>query len=217
MFEFIPQPSVILTFGIATTVLALSPGPDMALFIARTIKDGRPHGRMSLAGAITGLSIHFFLVAIGVSALVLYAPTAFLTLKIIGAFYLLWLAIQAVRTGGGITLQKKQKATPTLFQSYLIGLGINLTNPKTVLFIITLLPQFVSTTDPHATWKFFFLSLEFILLATPIVLTIILMAHKIGHLLSQSQRAQKFLNWSFAAVFASFAIAILTLETKRLV
>ncbi len=214
MPSFIPDLSVILTFGLATLVLAITPGPDMAYFISRTVNYGRTHGIVAIWGALTGLFAHTLLAAFGVSVLLLLAPTAFFALKIIGALYLLWLAIQAIRTGGSMTLQDKTGKSPTLVQTYFTGLAINLTNPKIVLFFVTFLPQFVSQTDPEASAKLLFLGAEFLVVSIPILLSIILMAGWIGNVLVNSQKAQKALNWSFAAVFAAFAITILAVEGK---
>lgn len=214
MPSFIPDLSVILTFGLATLVLAITPGPDMAYFISRTLNYGRTHGIVAIWGALTGLFAHTLLAAFGVSVLLLLAPTAFFALKIIGALYLLWLAIQAIKAGGGMTLQDKTGKSPTLVQTYFTGLGINLTNPKIILFFVTFLPQFISQTDSEASGKLLFLGGEFLIVSIPVLLSIILMAGWIGKVLINSQKAQKALNWSFAAVFATFAVTILAVEGK---
>ena len=77
MPAFVPDLSVILAFGLASFVLAISPGPDMALFISRTINYGRPHGVAAMSGAITGILFHALLAAFGVSLLLIALPTAF--------------------------------------------------------------------------------------------------------------------------------------------
>jgi len=212
---FIPDLSILLAFALAAIVLAITPGPDMALFISRTVNYGRPHGVAAVLGATTGLLVHICLAAFGISLLLVAAPTAFLALKIAGALYLLWLAIQAIRQSGGITLLAKARKTPTLKQSYLTGIGINLTNPKVVLFFVTFLPQFVSRTDPDASGKLLFLGGEFLLLSVPIVIGIVMGAEWVANLLLRSDKAQKILNWSFAAVFATFAATILLVEGRR--
>lgn len=215
MPAFVPDLSVILTFALASLVLALSPGPDMALFISRTINYGRPHGIAAMSGAITGIFFHALLAAFGVSVLLISAPTAFFVLKIVGALYLFYLAVQAVREGGGITLLAKARTAPRLIESYVTGIGINLTNPKIILFFVTFLPQFVSHADPAAPQKLLFLSGEFVLVALPVVFAIIFLADWVAAVLTRSIRAQKILNWSFAGVFATFAATILLLEGRR--
>ncbi|MCS6761937.1 MAG: LysE family transporter [Candidatus Devosia symbiotica] len=68
--------------------------------------------------------------------------------KIVGALYLVWLTIQAIRADDGILIIRTGGKTPSLTQSYMTGLGINLTNPKVALFFVTFLLQFVSAYDP---------------------------------------------------------------------
>ena len=109
----------------------------------------------------------------------------------------------------------KAKRNPRIFESYLTGIGINLTNPKIILFFVTFLPQFVSSTDPAAPQKLLFLSGEFVLVALPVVTSIIFVADWVALVLTRSKRAQKLLNWSFAAVFAGFAATILLMEGRR--
>lgn len=215
MPAFIPDLSVIITFAIAAVVLAITPGPDMALFISRTVNYGRTHGIIAVLGASTGLLIHIGLAAFGISLLLIAAPTAFFALKIIGALYLLWLAIQAIRQTGGISLTQKAKRPPTIWKSYLTGVGINLSNPKVVLFFVTFLPQFVSQSDPNAAGKLLFLGAEFMALSIPIVIAIVWGAEWIAGVLTRSIKAQRALNWSFAAVFAGFAVAILAIEGRN--
>ena len=212
---FVPDPSIIVAFAIASIILAITPGPDMAVFISRTVNYGRPHGTMTVLGAISGLLVHTSLAAFGVSFLLANAPTAFLVLKIAGAAYLLWLAYSAIRSSDGITFIGREKRQPSLLQSYLTGIGINLTNPKIILFFVTFLPQFVSSHDPNAAGKLLFLSAEFLIVSLPVVFAVVVMAEWVKNILTRSKLAQKALNWSFAAIFAGFAAAIITVEGQH--
>lgn len=212
---FVPDLPVIAAFALASIVLAITPGPDMALFISRTVNFGKWHGFATVLGALTGIAVHTMLVAFGISLLIIAAPTAFMALKIAGALYLLWLAWGALRSGAGLVVTRTGGKPPALGASYLTGLGINLTNPKVALFFVTFLPQFVSPADPDASAKLVFLGVEFVVLSLPIVAGIVLGAHWLTSTLARSETAQRLLNWSFAAVFAAFAVTILTAEAKR--
>jgi threonine/homoserine/homoserine lactone efflux protein len=212
---FVPDISVMLAFAAAGIVLAITPGPDMALFISRTINYGRTHGIAAMLGALSGIIIHIGLASFGISLLLTAAPLAFLALKMVGALYLLWLAFQAIKGSGSMSITSKSKKLPTIGESYLTGLGINLSNPKVVLFFVTFLPQFVSRTDLNAVGKLLFLGGEFLVLSVPIVVAIVFAAEWIGAALTRSTRIQRTLDWSFAAVFAGFAVAILTLPGRH--
>ena len=104
MPSFIPPLTTILTFALASLVLIITPGPDMALQLSRAINYGRAHGLATFLGAMLGILVHSALVALGISLLIVAAPPLFLALKIVGAVYLLWLAWQAIRSGGGFRL-----------------------------------------------------------------------------------------------------------------
>ena len=215
MPSFVPVLPVILAFALAAAILAITPGPDMALQLSRTVNYGRAHGLVTMAGAMSGIAVHTTLVALGISVLIVAAPTAFWVLKIAGALYLVWLAIQALRSGGGILVSKAAGKLPSLRQSYLTGLGINLTNPKVLLFFITFLPHFVSAGDRAASGKLIFLGVEFVVVSLPIVLAVVFAAEWLTRTLRESRWVGKALNYTFAGVFMAFAATILLIEGRR--
>jgi threonine/homoserine/homoserine lactone efflux protein len=215
MPPFVPALPVILAFALAAAVLAITPGPDMALQLSRTVNYGRAHGLVTMAGAMSGIAVHTTLVALGISVLIVAAPTLFLALKIVGALYLLWLAYEAIVHGGGLRLAARAKRLPTLRESYATGVGINLLNPKVVLFFVTFLPQFVDRGDPDAPGKLFFLGGEFILVSIPLGVLTVLAAARITRLLTGSKWVQRLLNWGFAGVFTTFAGVILTAQARH--
>ena len=215
MPSFVPDLSVILTFALAGFVLAVTPGPDMALFVSRTMNFGRAHGFAAVLGTSSGIAVHTTLVAFGISVLIVAAPAAFWALKIVGALYLVWLAIQAIRSGGGLLVPKAGGKTPSLIQSYFTGLAINLTNPKVALFFVTFLPQFISADDPAAASKLLFLGVEFIFVSLPVVIATVLFAEWLTRTLRDNIWVSRALNWSFATVFLAFAATILLAEGRK--
>jgi threonine/homoserine/homoserine lactone efflux protein len=215
MSVFIPDLTVVLAFALATIILAITPGPDMALQLSRAINYGRAHGLAAMFGAMAGILVHTTLVAFGISVLIIAAPPLFLALKIVGALYLLYLAYQAIMHGGGLRIAEAAKRTPSVRQSFMTGLGINLLNPKVVLFFMTFLPQFVDAHDPGATGKLFFLGFEFVLLSIPLGLITVLAADGLAAAFKRSKWVERVLNWSFAAIFTAFAATILTAQARH--
>lgn len=216
MPAFVPDLPVLLAFAVAAFVLAITPGPDMALFVSRTMSFGRGHGFATVLGALSGIAVHTALVAFGISVLIVAAPTAFWVLKIVGALYLVWLAVQAVRSGGGLLVGRQAGGrVPPLGQSFMTGLGINLSNPKVALFFVTFLPQFVSASDPAASAKLLFLGAEFVVVSLPVVVGVVLAAEWLTTTLRERQWVSCALNWSFAAVFMAFAVTILLAEGRK--
>lgn len=215
MANYIPELAVLLQFALASAILAVTPGPDMALFVGRAITHNRAVGLACLAGATTGILVHTMLVALGLSALLVAAPAAFLLLKIVGAGYLIWLAYQSIRFGSSFTPRDgKSSKVGTLWGHYLTGIGINLLNPKIVIFFLTFLPQFVSADDPNAPGKLVFLGVFFLLVAIPFIVPMILMADRFSAFLLKSPRVMRALDWALAGVFGTFAAKILTTQAR---
>lgn len=206
---FIPSLPVLGAFAVAAILLTLTPGPDMTLFLGKAATGGRAAGMAAFFGAVTGLFVHSVLAAIGVSALLKASPAAFFVLKIVGALYLLWLAVQAVRSGSALSLNTNARRRERLWPVFLSGLGINLLNPKIILFFVTFLPQFVAAADPHAAGKLFFLGVLFIVIAIPICVAMILAIDRIAARLKQSPWMLKAVDWTFAGVMGGFAVRLL--------
>ena len=211
---FVPDFSTILQFSIAIVIIAITPGPDMTLFVGRALSEGRAAGLAAMFGGFTGCLVHTSLVVFGLSALIVASPEAFLALKVAGAGYLVWLAWQAIRHGSAFAPEKRQGRGHTLMQNYLTGIGINLLNPKIILFFMTFLPQFVSVDDPHASAKLFFLGFLFVLVSLPLTIPMVLAAHGFAGLLRKSKRVTRVVDYLFACVFSAFAIRILTAQAK---
>ncbi|WP_102960655.1 LysE family translocator [Mangrovicella endophytica] len=210
---FLPDIATILAFSLAAFVLTITPGPDMTLFLGRTLSEGRTAGLVTMLGAATGVVIHTSLAAFGLSALIAASPQAFFALKFAGAAYLVYLAVQAIRHGSSLTLERGAAGRRhSAFANWATGLGINLLNPKVVLFFVTFLPQFVSAGDPHAVGKLFFLGIYFIALAVPFSILMILMADQFAAALKRRPKVMRMIDWLFASVFSAFAIRILTTQ-----
>jgi len=207
--DFIPSAGVIGAFTLAAAVLALTPGPDMTLFVSRALTQGRAAGFAAMTGAYCGIVVHTLLAAYGLSALLAASPQAFLAVKVAGALYLVWLAIDALRHGSALTLERQTGARQALVQTWLTGITINLLNPKIVLFFVTFLPQFVSAGDPNAAGKLAFLGLYFMVVSLPITSAMVIAADRFSALLRKSRRVTRTLDYLFAGIFGTFAAKIL--------
>ena len=207
---FLPDVSTLLTYSLAAALLFITPGPDMSLFLAKTMAGGRKAGMASMLGAMAGCAVHTLLAALGLSALLAASVTAFTVLKVVGALYLLWMAFDAVRNGSALNVKEEGRAEVSFWKTFFMGVGINLTNPKVVLFFVTFLPQFVNPADPHAADKLMFLGLYFIALTAPMGVLMILGADKVIALLRGHPKVMRGIDYSFAGLFSVFAVKILT-------
>ena len=95
-----------------------------------------------------------------------------------------------------------------------MGLSINLTNPKVVLFFVTFLPQFIEAQDPHASGKLMFLGIYFVVLTSPLAVLLILGAERLLGAIRRHPRMLRVIDWVFAGVFGTFAARILTTQTR---
>lgn len=211
---YIPEFAIIAQFALATLIIAITPGPDMTLFVGRTLSQGRAAGLACMAGAMSGILVHTLLVSLGLSALIVASPQAFLALKIFGAGYLIWLAVQAIRKGAAFSPEKAAGPRRSLAGNWAMGIAINLLNPKIVLFFMTFLPQFVSASDPYAPQKLLFLGLLFIPISLPVTVPMVLAADSFASMLKRMPRVMRVVDYLFAGIFSAFALRILTASAR---
>ncbi|MFK3778914.1 LysE family translocator [Agrobacterium sp. NPDC089420] len=214
--DFVPSLPTLIAFTIAILLLAVTPGPDMTLWISRSLREGRAAGFMTLVGTNIGITVHTMLVAFGVAALIVASPTAFMILKTGGAAYLVWLAIQALRKGSDFVMVKTtgEKPQSSLKSALLNGIWVNLLNPKVIIFFMTFLPQFVSASDPHVTGKLIFLGIWSIIVALPIGIGIVIAADVLSAWLQRNRKVLRGLDYTIAGVFSIFAVKIFFTQTR---
>ena len=132
----------LIAFALAAVVLAITPGPGMAYVIACTVSGGRSEGLASCLGTgIRGL-LHVIAAALGLSLIVAQSAVAFTVVKYLGAAYLVWLGVQALRAPDG-TATDMRLAPASLRRIFADGFVVALLNPKTTIFFAAFLPQFV--------------------------------------------------------------------------
>ena len=213
MADFIPDLPTLLTYALAAFLLAVTPGPDMALFLSRTVTGGQKYGMAAMLGASLGMMVHASLAGFGLSALLAASATGFMIVKMIGAVYLLFLAYQAVRHGSGLTVSTAP-IEQSVFATFLTGIGINLTNPKVVMFFVTFLPQFVEPTDPHASDKILFLGILFLAIGIPVNGFFIMTAERFSSFLRSSPVLMRRFDYGFAALMSAFALKLLFTQAR---
>ncbi len=215
--DFLPDLATFTAFTAATLLLAATPGPDMTLQIGRALSEGRRSAFMVMIGTNLGLMIHTLLVAFGISAIIIASPIAFMVLKMAGAGYLFWLAVQAVFKGSTFQLddaKPKKDRKSTTHSALFNGFWVNLLNPKVVIFYMTFLPQFVKATDANVTAKLIFLGSWFMIVSLPLTITIILGAHGLSGWLQKNKGVLRGIDYAFGGVFSLFAVKILMTQAR---
>jgi threonine/homoserine/homoserine lactone efflux protein len=214
MPNFMPSVPTILGFSLAAFALAITPGPDMALFLSRTVTGGRTMGFSAMLGASAGMVVHLTLAALGLSALLAASATAFTMLKIVGGLYLVWLAYGAIRHGSAFSVDRAASPRQTISGTILTGIGINLTNPKVIVFFVTFLPQFVEPTDVFASQKLMFLGVLFLLIGIPTNAAIVLVAERVTGFMQSSPRAMRAFDFGMAGVMSAFALKLVLTQGR---
>ena len=139
-----------LTFAIAALLLIMLPGPDQALITRNALVGGPSGGGLTMLGGTLGLTVHAGAAAVGLSALLVASAEAFAVVKVVGAFYLLWLGIHMLREAARSRASEEdaEPAAGPRRSAYLRqGFLSNALNPKVALFFVTFLPQFLSAGD----------------------------------------------------------------------
>ena len=162
----LPEPTTLAVFAAATAVLLLVPGPSVLFIVARTLEHGLRGGLYSMLGIETGALLHVAAATVGVSALVAAWPAALLVVKVAGAGYLLALGVRALRRPGAVALADGGSAGTSHGRLFRQGLLVDALNPKTAMFFLAFLPQFVDPAAGAVAGQTLVLGLCFVALAT---------------------------------------------------
>jgi threonine/homoserine/homoserine lactone efflux protein len=155
-----PSVSTYAVFLATAIVLLAIPGPAVLYVVTRSIEMGRSGGLASVAGITTGTVVHITLATVGLSSLILASRVAFDTVKYVGAAYLVFLGVRRLLTRGGDVVA--EEAVPrTRRRAYGQGIVVNLTNPKTIVFVFAFIPQFVDPGARHVWLQVLVLGLSF--------------------------------------------------------
>jgi len=127
----------------------LTPGPAVLYIVTRSIDQGKRAGLVSVVGVHVGTLAHIFAAAAGLSALLAASATAFSAVKYLGAAYLIYIGVRRLGDRSSIVAPEARKPKE-LRRAFLDGVIVNVLNPKTGLFFLAFLPQFV--TEARGTW-----------------------------------------------------------------
>jgi threonine/homoserine/homoserine lactone efflux protein len=158
------DPTTYGLFVLASLALTLVPGPAVLYVVARSVEGGRPAGLVSVLGIGAGGLVHVLFAAVGLSAILVSSAAAFAAVKWLGAAYLIYLGITRLlaRDEGNATVTVEREPLSRVFSQ---GVVVNVLNPKTALFFLAFLPQFVDPSRGAATVQIALLGATFVSLA----------------------------------------------------
>ena len=202
-------------FILSGLLLNVTPGPDTAYIIGRSVQFGWRGGVAAATGISVGCLVHVFGAAIGLSALLLASSAAFTVLKWAGAAYLLFTGIQMLLSHSHPLVEMTGKSNETsLARVFWQGALTNVLNPKVALFFLAFLPQFVVSESAHKTLAFLTLGLIFIFTGTLWCLVLAAFAAKAAHRLRASEGAIAWVNRALGGLFIYLGIRVAMLETR---
>jgi threonine/homoserine/homoserine lactone efflux protein len=170
-------------FFIAAVVLAATPGPGIFYVLARTLAGGLREGILSSLGTFAGGLVHVFAAALGISAILAASAVAFHTVKYAGAAYLVWLGVRMIRTRHA-EMPVETSASPR--GAFGQGIATEVLNPKTALFFLSFIPQFISPQLGHIFLQFLILGAVSVALNTTADLLVVTLAVPLGDKLKAS-------------------------------
>jgi threonine/homoserine/homoserine lactone efflux protein len=155
--------SSLLLFVTGAAILLVIPGPAVSYVVSRSIGHGRAAGLVSVMGIVVGTLFHVVAAALGLSAVLASSALAFQFVKYLGAAYLIYLGIKTLRRDD-TQLLEAANGDGRLVRIFGQGVLVNLLNPKTALFFLAFLPQFVDPTHGHVTLQILQLGVLFALM-----------------------------------------------------
>jgi threonine/homoserine/homoserine lactone efflux protein len=190
----------------AALVLLLVPGPAVLYIVARSVEQGRLAGFVSDLGIHAATLVHVLAAALGLSALLASSALAFSVVKYVGAAYLVWLGLKKIfGRAENLDLTVASNRTPYA-QLFREGFIVNLFNPKTALFFLAFLPQFVDVSRGHVAMQIVFLGLLFTLLGLVTDGCYALAAGTAGHWLKRSRVYLRFERYVSGVLFIGLGV-----------
>jgi len=198
------EPAQLLIFMMAGLALNLIPGADMMFCLSQGLKSGRKTGFAASLGIATGSIIHVLLAAFGLAALIAANPLAFELLRWAGVGYLVWLAVQALRSPMQIDLPEDAKRSQPM-KAWRDGVLVNLLNPKVIVFTLAFLPQFVDPERGSTVLQFLLLGLVLNITGTTVNGFVGVGAGSVRGLLSENRWIARTLGYVSSSVFLGLA------------
>lgn len=211
-----------LLFLTAALLLAVAPGPGMLYVLARSLAGGKREGVLSAFGTFLGGMVHVFAAALGVSIILAKSAVAFAAVKYVGAGYLCFLGVRMIldaRRGepvledapaAGRAVETIRTARNPLWQ----GVATEVLNPKTALFFLSFIPQFVNRSSGHVFLQFILLGTMSVFLNTSADLIVIAMAGPLGKRIRSSSTFRRRQRTVTGAIMIGLGTYLASSESK---
>jgi threonine/homoserine/homoserine lactone efflux protein len=199
---------ILLSFAFATSLLAISPGPDNIFVLTQSIVNGKKFGLATVFGLISGCLVHTTLLAFGISAVIKESEILFTGIKVLGAIYLIFLAYKVYKSDATITFSEENVSKKTTRQLFKEGFIMNVLNPKVSIFFLAFFPGFLYSDTINTVFQFYVLGIIFMLVSLVIFSMIAILAGTISKNIKGNKKIGYYLKWTQIAVFILIAIFI---------
>jgi len=201
-------------FLTAAVLLAIAPGPGMLYVLARCLAGGKREGVLSAVGTFFGGMVHVFAAALGISIVLAKSAVAFAAVKYVGAAYLCFLGVGMILDARQQNAETLQKLGPTPRNPLWQGVATEVLNPKTALFFLSFIPQFVNRTAGHVFLQFVFLGTISVGMNTTADLAVIAMAGPLGERIRSSATFRRRQRTVTGAIMIGLGTYLATSESK---
>jgi threonine/homoserine/homoserine lactone efflux protein len=198
--------SKLLVFVPVTIILVVTPGPNTLYIIARGLHGGYRAGLVSCLGILLATLIHIAGAAVGLTALLSSSTLVFNIIKYAGAAYLIWIGLKTLATRKqteSISAMRRQSPGAVFYQAFLV----NLLNPKTALFFLAFLPQFVDSSLGRVTPQLILLGMILACFGTTSDCTYALLAGRVGKWLRDNLKLLQLLRFVAGCVYLGLGTA----------
>ena len=203
-----------LLFMTAAVLLAIAPGPGMLYVLARSLAGGKREGVLSAFGTFLGGMVHVFAAALGISIILAKSAVAFATVKYVGAAYLCFLGVRMIldarRESGELVLEDGMPKRNPLWQ----GVATEVLNPKTALFFLSFIPQFIVRANGHVFLQFVALGTISVVMNTTADLIVIALAGPLGNKIRSSAVFRRRQRTATGAIMIGLGTYLATSESK---
>ncbi|STO30694.1 Leucine efflux protein [Fusobacterium necrogenes] len=193
----------------SSVILALIPGSDTMFILGQAIANSRKSGIYSALGICSGILIHTFLAAFGLSLVLKNSITLFNVVKLLGAIYLVYMGIKSIKSKDNLLLEEKGQLKEDLKKSFIQGMVTNILNPKVALFFLAFLPQFVDVANSYGALPFALLGLTSFVISGTWCVSLSIFASFIAIFLKKNKNFGKIINKISGTIFIVLGVNLL--------
>jgi threonine/homoserine/homoserine lactone efflux protein len=194
-------------------ILLISPGPNTIYVITKGMTEGRKAAFKAVLGASVGDTAQVLAASLGLAVLLQASSLAFFIVKMLGASYLCYVGIRCFLNKQQLIAQSSEERTKGK-DLFLVDFFTSALNPKTTLFFLSFLPQFIDNQSAYAQQQMLLFGAMFVIMGFAVMCAYAIVAEKLRFWITQNERMQTFFNWATGAIFIGFGLRVAFSERR---